>query len=233
MAKKKPVRKTPTKSPKNTRKTPGKHPIATRKKPTAARAGQGVALLDDQIAMIWVQRAEGASTREIAKLIDCHPSTVTRELNKDPARFAALTRVLAEDRAAKWKQIEHRSIELIVQMIDEIKSQLFTPTGRPRKIKNQETRAELMERMDLLRKMLGPIRMAADSSTKMTQLLTGSPTQILGGSVQGGSGLGVDPTQMTDEETIIFAVEYGFVEDLPKRLQEMHAKMRDAGLISG
>ena len=117
-------------------------------------------------------------------------------------------------------------------MIDEIKAELWTPTGRARKLKSQKSRDELLSRMDLLRKMLGPVRMAADSSTKMTQLLTGSPTQILGGTVQ-GSGLGVDPTQMTDEETIIFAVEHGFVEDLPTRLREKHAKMRDAGQISG
>lgn len=212
---------------KTAKKTTGK---AQKKGPAAPKKGQnqqGIPLEAEQHAAMWILRQEGRSLREIAAEVGVSPRTVAREFERDPARHAALVRSLAEDRAAKWRQSEHRSIGLLVKILDEIHNSLWTPTGRPRNLSTKAAEGILL-RLEVLRKLVGPIRMAADSSTKMSQLLTGKPTEIINGTT---TTLGVDPSQMTGEEAIRLAHELDLIEDLPVALREKHAKMLAAGQL--
>lgn len=213
---------------------------AKRKKPqkTPQTLGEGdtstststTQISDEQKAQMWVLREEGRSLRQIASEVGCSTRSVQREFHTDPARHATLVRVQKEERAAIWQQSENRSLKLLVKMLEEDQTQLWTPTGRPKKLtgKRQE---EIFTRIDTIRKMIGPIRMAADSSTKMSQLLTGGATEIVGSSSD-GVGLGVDPSKMTDEEAIELAIAHGLVDELPQALRERVEKMRAEGKIA-
>lgn len=174
-------------------------------------------LLPEQRAQMWVLKNEGLSLRKIAAQVGCHMKSVQREFQKDPAKLASIVRAQAEERAALWMQVENKSLKLLLDALDDAGGVLRTETGRKRKsfTKNQVAKA------DLIRKLVGPLRMAADSATNRSQLLTGKPTEIIGG----GSGLGVDPAHMNEEDVIQLAIEHDLVDKLPAALQEKIKKM--------
>ncbi len=178
-------------------------------------------LTDQQYAQMWVLREEGASLADIAREVGCHARTVSREFEKDPARHAGIVAVQSETRAALWKQIENGSLKTLQQTIKALDSAMFTPTGR---ISSKEIKPKTIEKLDFLRKMIGPLRMAADSATNKSQLLTGGPTQIMAGSIEGG-GIGVDAQNMTDDEVIRLAIAHGLEDELPVALKEKVARM--------
>lgn len=199
---------------KKTSKKKSKKPTAAKKK-AARRKNQ--ALTDQQRAQMWVLRTEGHSLREIGKEIGCDARTVSREFEKDPARHASIVRAQAEERAAVWRKIENRSLHVLLNLVEDVQKALWTPTGRRCNVKTQKFKDET-ERLELVRKLIGPLRMAADSATNKSQLLTGGATEII---AQGDSGgLGLDPSKMTEDEIIRLAIAHGLEDDLPQALQE-------------
>jgi len=204
-----------TKKPKTTKKST-KKPQKQGKKSSIQEppkiANQGSELLPEQYAQMWVLREEGLSLREIGRQVGCHAKTVQREFSKDPARHASLVRAQAEERAAVWRQIENHSLRVLRDVIEDAGEILRTPAGRKRtKFSEGQT-----QKADMIRKLIGPLRMAADSATNKSQLLAGKPTEIVGG----GGGLGLDPTQMNEDDVLQLAIEHDLIHLLPAALRE-------------
>ncbi len=212
-----------TKKPKTTKKTT-KTAKKTTKKSTRAdtpkASQQGTELLPEQYAHMWVLREEGLSLREIGREIGCHAKTVQREFSKDPARHASLVRAQAEERAAVWRQIENQTLRVLRDAIEDAGEILRTSSGRKRK---KFTEGQV-QKAELVRKLIGPLRMAADSATNKSQLLAGKPTEIVAG---GGGGLGLDPTQMNEDDVLQLAIEHDLIHLLPAALKEKVEKMQD------
>lgn len=204
-----------------------KHPRSAKKppaKPKKAAKGPTGELLPEQRAQMWVLREEGHSLRKIAAEVGCHPRTVSREFETDPARHAALTSAQAEERAALWRQIENKALRVLADAVDDAGKVLRTETGR---VKKKFSDAD-MQRVAVLRGLIGPLRLAADSATNRSQLLTGKPTQIMQGNA---GGVGLDPSNMTDEEVIMLAVHHRLEDELPPALAEKLAKMGGADAL--
>lgn len=205
-------------------KRPAKKAIKPAKKPPGKAEkrprGDTDELLPEQLAQMWILREEGHSLRKIAAEIGCHPRTVSREFEKDPARHAALVRAQAEERAALWRQVENKALRVLSDAVEDAGKVLRTESGR---VKRQFSEADL-KRVHVLRSLIGPLRLAADSATNRSQLLTGKPTQIVTGDPAVG-GLGLDPSNMTDDEIIMLAVHHGLEAELPAALQERLTRM--------
>lgn len=170
-------------------------------------------LMDAQRAQIWALRAEGMSLRQIGKEVGCDAKTAQRVLQEDPERYAALVTELREERATLWRGLENRtlrSLDIAAAECEKILERL----AKGHKV----ARADL-EKVQVLRGLMTPLRMVADSATSKTQLLTGQPTEI----TQGIGGV-LDPDRMTPDELVDMAINLGMVADLPPRLREIAEK---------
>lgn len=200
-----------------TKKTSKKKPKASAKSTKKTTRRKTESMLDAQRAQMWVLRTEGLSLREIGKELGCDARTVSREFERDPARHASLVRAQAEERAAVWRQIENSSLHVLRKLVVDVEEMMWTKTGRPRNMTKKKAKADI-ERIALVRQLIGPLRMAADSATNKSQLLTGGATEII---AQGDAGgLGLDPSKMTEDEIIRLAIAHGLEGDLPQALQD-------------
>ena len=206
-------------------KTSARKPAAKAKSPAGAaktaRRGEPEDAAAAQQAQMWLLREEGHSLRRIAADVGCHPRTVSREFERDPARHAALVRAQAEERAALWRQIENKALKVLSHAVDDAGRVLRTETGR---VKKRFSVSDL-QRVQVLRGLMGPLRMAADSATQRSQLLAGRPTEIVAG------GVSLDAGSMTDEEAIMLAVHHGLEDELPAALQEKLTHMGGAEAV--
>lgn len=200
MAKKQPTRQ------------PAKKPRAKPAAPAPADPSRGstTALTDAQRAQVWVLREEGMSLRQIAKEVRCNARTVMRILEEDPTRHAALVTEQKEERATLWRTMENRSLVALLDAVDEAGETIKRVRKKGYKVTDRDR-----ERVVILRSLMTPLRMAADSATARSQLLTGEPTSI----AQVGGIL--DPERMSPQEIIALARTHGMVDQLPPRLREL------------
>lgn len=214
---------------KRTKKNPNKTASTARKKKPArpvapaARDGRGMteALTDAQRAQVWALREENLSLRQIGARVGCSAQTVSRELHADPGRLGALVTAQKEERARLWQQIEHQDLAMIRQALEDLKSSLWTATGKPKPIKDDSPTAR---RIAVLTRLLTPLRMVGDSATAKTQLLTGNPTEITHATTTG-----LDLASMSDEQIIDMAIDNGIEDMLPPALAEKLAARRADG----
>lgn len=198
---------------KRTKKSPAKKTTKkATKKPQSTEKRDTSELSDDQRARIWVLREERQSLREIATEIGCHNRSVSRVLNEDPGRAAALAAVQREERARSWEQIEDKSLKILRDALDDVHATIRTQGGRKKRIVGKDASVRLTH----LTRLVGPLRMAADSATAKSQLLSGGVTERIGSS-SGGIG---DPDNMDDNQILDLARKYGLEDKLPARLRE-------------
>jgi len=174
---------------------------------------------DEVQAQVWTLREEGKSYRDISAELKINTRTVGRILAKDPARIADLVRAQKEERGKLWQQIENLGLKNLRAWLEQVGETLTGPKGG-RKSRFTDRDLELIKAAGTV---LTPLRMISESGTRMSQLLTGGPTERFEESpVKGGFGALND---MTDEELIIAAVENGLTHLLPARLREEREKI--------
>lgn len=187
-----------------------------RPEPHTARAdpsrGRTEPLLPAQKAHIWVLRAENLSLRQIASEIGCDSRSVQRVLQEDPERLSALAAEHREERASLWRSIENRSLRVLSEAIAEAEAVLS-------RVRADGVKPADLERVGVLKALMTPLRMAADSATNRAQLLAGQPTEI----IQGVGGV-LDPDRMSAEELADMAAQIGMLDHLPPRLRELAEK---------
>lgn len=206
--------KKPARKPNTTPRASSK-PAKPRRAAPTDRTGRGPTdpLTPEQRAQVWALRAEGQSLRQIGREVGCDAKTAQRIMLEDPERYAALATELREERATLWRGLENRSL----RTLDVAAAEAEAILNRVRK-GAKVSKADL-ERVQVLRGLMTPLRMVADSATSKTQLLTGQPTEI----TQGVGGV-LDMDRMSPEELADMATQLGMVEHLPARLRELAEK---------
>lgn len=215
------AKKAAKKASKKTARKSAKKAAPTHPAPADPSRGRTEPLLPEQVATAWAMREENASLRQIATELGCSHQTIARIFQADPGRHATLVTAQREERAARWRSIEGKSLIVLDGALSQAQ-RLVDKLGRT----NAKISQGDHDRAQMLRVLISPIRMAADSATAKTQLLVGQPTEI----TQGVPAGIMDPSQMTDEEVVSMAIEHEMVDQLPPRLREIAAK-RDADRI--
>ena len=174
---------------------------------------------DEVKSQVWTLREEGKSYRDISREMGICTRTVGRILAEEPARIADLVRAQKEERGKLWQQVENLGLKNLRAWLWQIDATLVGPKGG---IKRKFS-ARDMEIINAAGKVLSPLRMISESGTKMSQLLTGGPTERFEEAPAKG-GFGV-LSEMTDEEFIIAAEKHSLVHLLPARLRVQREKI--------
>lgn len=181
-----------------------------RKRPRGAgRTDYNTPLTQEQKAAIWQFAEEGFSQRETARQLKISPSIVSRTLALDPIALDALRARLAEERAARWKQVETAGLDELIGWLQRTRE---FRTGKRRRSEKAN------EEFDALPKYLTALRGVAEAGTRQTQLLTGGATDRF-------QQIPTDEA-LTDEQLIAQAVELDSIDILPVRLRAAARKLK-------
>jgi hypothetical protein len=179
------------------------------------------ALTDTEKAHIWALKEGGHSYREIAKETKRSLATIWRVLAEDISRLETLVRAAKEERARLFENIENRGLKSLQAWIDEAHRTMFTPKGR--------VRGEWGEKQERVMKygprMIGALRLAADTCTKQAQLLTGGPTERFAGVPASGREGSMAEELVGEPELVAEAIRLGMKKDLPPAVLEKYTDL--------
>ncbi|HKK51871.1 MAG TPA: hypothetical protein VKA74_09805 [Myxococcota bacterium] len=180
-------------------------------------------LTDEEKAAIWLRYEETGLLRGTARDLGVSLRTVQRVLGEDPLRLQGIKQARAEERAARWRRIEDKSLDELERAIDDASS-AFTQLrdlGAAKGRKKIDAAHEAM--LKLSPRRLTALRMVADSATTKTNLLQGSATE----NIKHTGGLLVG--EMTAEQMVEKAQELGLDELITPAIRELVDGGDDAG----
>ncbi|MGI2905376.1 hypothetical protein [Tolypothrix sp. VBCCA 56010] len=164
-------------------------------------------------AIIWNRLEEGQTRVQIAKELRISTETIWKVTKEDPVKYESIRMQLKEDRAARWREINIKTLQHTQALVDLI-GRKATKRGRL----DERDQGDLTARAAALR----TLRSVAGDSLKAYELLTGGATERI------ESQVSTNAADMPPDQLIELAIAENDLSVLPVQLREVAKKRMEA-----